>query len=100
MGKEFPGGACTEGLLHWTQSVERGEYTPPADGLLRLVKEGMECIVPLPLIVAVNRVGTSEGVGSPPLVEVKILIDPNEPWTIKAGKDAKGKSVFLRALDD
>ncbi|MDP3974725.1 MAG: hypothetical protein Q8P88_00300 [Candidatus Jorgensenbacteria bacterium] len=99
MKKELPGAACAKGLLHWKQSVAEGIYENPTKGSLRLVEEGVEqCVIPLPLVVDVNPVETVND-SSPPMVEVKILIDPRRPWVVRAGKDAKGKPVFLHSFD-
>ncbi|GEM_PF-2732652 len=98
MEEKLPGREAVETLRLYPHVVERGEITPPAQGLIRGTPNGNECIIPLEIVTNVVPVGA--GGEGPPMVELRILVCADQQWSVKTGKDAKGKPVFLRSLND
>lgn len=99
MDRNLPGNLCREKLLFYIGAVERGEITPPVRGLIRGTVNGAECVIPLEIVTNVVPImGANDK--SPPAVEVRVLLSSKDPWSVKTGKDAKGRNTFLHLFDE
>lgn len=91
MELQLLGKHCVEQLLRAYEKVEQGQYTLPLSGVLRVQSDVFQTLIPLELVMNIERVGTSDDM---PTVKITLLVQSDVPWEVKFGKDAKGEHIF------
>lgn len=91
MELQLPGKHCVEQLLRAYEKVGQGLYALPLEGILRVQNDALQTLIPLELVMSIERVGTSEDM---PTVKITLLVRSDVPWEVKFGKDAKGEHIF------
>lgn len=118
------GGKCVHELLAIPNLVGNNLYTLPFTGLLRCY--GTEIVILLEKVVNISEVNgkarieivvdaedelrrelekakegkiIQEEKMAEGKIKLSILVDPNDLWDLKAGKDASGKAIFFYDLN-
>ncbi|PIP29864.1 hypothetical protein COU12_02645 [Candidatus Jorgensenbacteria bacterium CG10_big_fil_rev_8_21_14_0_10_54_38] len=121
--KTLPGTECVEGLLALCGFIAHGVYRLPLMGILRC--EGTGIVIPIEKVVDISEMQgkarvevvvdvqdnlrrelkrmrngkliDEEEIGEK--IKLSILVSPDDPWTLKLGRDADGLPVFLKNLN-
>ena len=91
--KSFPGKEVIEGLASLKHQIAEGDISPPIKIILE--RNGDKIVIPFKDLADIDIFGSKDSLTA----RVSFLIKPGDQWTIKVGKDSKGKPVFLKTFE-